>query len=73
MQFNSNIITSYDSGTIISMASCALPVKHDLGHQHVLQRRQCLGVIHRVVALESLVEVGEGRLEVLLLSRMQNA
>ena len=49
------------------------PVEHDLAHQHVLEGGDRLGTVDRVVALERLVEVGEGGLEVLLIGGMQDA
>ena len=48
-------------------------VEHDLGHEHVFERQQRLAVLDAVVALERLVEVGVGRLEVALVGGVQHA
>eukprot|EP00966_Prymnesium_polylepis_P131982 3052211-Prymnesium_polylepis.1 len=42
--------------------------EHDLAEQHVLEHLHRLRVRDRVKVLVRLVEVGEGRLEILLLS-----
>ena len=49
-----------------------LQVEHDLAQQHVLERGDRPGAVDGVVALEGLVEVGVGRLPVLLLRRMDD-
>ena len=47
-------------------------VEHNLGQQHVLECPQGRIVLHTAVLLERLVEVGERRLEVLLLGGVQD-
>ena len=50
----------------------SLQVEHDLAQQHVLERGDGPGAVDGVVALEGFVEVGVGRLPVLLLRRMDD-
>ena len=47
-------------------------VEHDFGHKHVLEALNCQLVVDGVVALERLVEVREGSLEILLLGGVKN-